>query len=337
MPGLPLRPIITYGSPSKIIDLSMPQKWWGYKTQLVGGSRKSSAGIPESFTIREDNMSMLALRVHECELLDVRDWILDCWRRSATFKFQYDALDAETVFTCYLDAPTYDEGWEPQRMTNPNFPQFWEVAVTIRNILAEIPIFVSVTGDCASTSVSEQAWVLTDFANGSSLRLSVPPPGAGFGSGANFVNLPDPMTDPAVLYISDPPENTWDTLILTAGLLIPLNVYLETSGPTPDLGWDRAGGFFKIKQMRGSSVIAEATSPQMGFGSLVSSYTSFDVSSIGSLRVEVDDFIRLELYGYQSLAPGRTDEGYRCFYYYGAVFGPRLNPRLVCLSNVEEQ
>ena len=339
MPGLPLRPIITYGTPSKIIDLSMPQKWWGYKTQLIGGSRKSSAGIPESFTIREDNMSMLTLRVHECELMDVREWIVDYWRRNQPFTFQYDALDTETIFTTYLDAPTYDDGWEPRRMTNPNFPQFWEVDVTIRNTLKEIPIFVSVTGDCSSTSVTQQAWVLTNFANPETgeLRLSVPPPPATFGSGEEFANLPDPMTDPAILYISSPAEKIWDTLILTDGLLIPLYVQMETFGPTPSEGFDRAGGFFKIKHMRGSTILAEGQSPQTGFGSLVTSYPSFDVTSIGTLRVEIDDFIRLELYGYQSLYPDTADSGYRCSYFYGAVFGPRPNPHLVCLSNVEEQ
>lgn len=335
MPGLPLRPIITYGVPSKIIDLSMPQKWWGYKTQLVGGSRKSSAGIPESFVIREDNLSMVSLRVHECELLDVRAWIVDFWRRNQPFIFQYDALDTLTKFTAYLDAPTFDDGWEPRRMANPNFPQFWEVDVTIRNV-EQVPIFVSVTGDCASTSVFEQAWILANFANGENFRLSVGPTPATFGSNLNLANFPELIDADSTFYRSSAPEGIWDTLILTSGVIIPDYVTMESMGPTADMAWLRMGSNFTLQQIRDSDVIAEITSPDYGSSSLVTGFVNYDVSGIGPLYTEENDIIRLILNGYLQKKAGVPDDGWRNPYYYGAVFGPRQNPRLICLANVEE-
>src|SRR4051812_11424846 len=104
MPGLPWRPIITYGITPTVISLTYPQKLWDYESLLIGGARKSSAGIPESFVIRNDELSNITLRVHDCEYLQVRDWVLDAMRGN-TFTFQFDALDATSVFTCYLDRP----------------------------------------------------------------------------------------------------------------------------------------------------------------------------------------------------------------------------------------
>jgi hypothetical protein len=316
-----------------VIALSRPQKLWGYGTFLRGGSRKSSAGIPETFVIREDNTAKLTLRVHDCEYLTVRAWILDAMRGNQ-FTFQFDALDPYSAFLCYLEAPTFEEGYEPKR--DPTMPQIWNVDLTIRAVAA-VPIYVSNTGLCGTTGTVPSAWILANFANGANFRLSVLPTPATFGSSLQLANLPNPVLD-TDFHRSSAPEGTWDTLVLTKGIFVPDHVSMESQGPTGTATWARMGSNFTLKQMRGSTVIAQVTSPDYGSSSLVTGFVDYDVSSIGPLFVEAGDFIRLELNGYLQLKPDAPsgDDGFRNTYYYGAVFGPRTSPKLYGSSNVTE-
>ncbi len=90
---------------------------------------------------------MCKLRIHDCEYLDVRAWIIDA-QQGNTFDFQFDADDPDTRFVCYLDEPMLKDGYEPKRM--PNWPNIWEFDLVIRTI-GVAPIYVSSSGLCGAT------------------------------------------------------------------------------------------------------------------------------------------------------------------------------------------
>lgn len=335
MPPMRWAPTITFGATT--LALCLPQRWWEYETTPIGGSRVFASGVPESFIIRTDYKMAATLRFYERELLQVQDWIMYAIA-GGSFGFQFDSADISTTFTCYLDAPKFDDGFKPRR--SRDYPNVFELEVTLRRLDA-VPMLVLAAPDAddcgtgVNTGTVAQAWILTNIANGPNWRLIVGPTPATFGSSLNLANLPNPIVD-NLLHRSSAPEGIWDTLILSAGVVIPSIVMMETQGPTADMAWERMGGNFTIKHMRGGVTLAQATSPDEGSGALVTSFQSYDVSAIGPLITQTNDIIRLELNGYAQKKDAVADDGWRNPYYYGAVFGPRLNPRLVVSANVVE-
>jgi hypothetical protein len=89
----------------------------------------------------------VTLRVHDCEYLEVRAWIIDAMLGNS-FDFQFDSLDPTSIFTCYLDAPLIKDGFKPKRMAS--WPDIWEVDVILRSTAA-LPMYVSSSGACGTT------------------------------------------------------------------------------------------------------------------------------------------------------------------------------------------
>jgi hypothetical protein len=347
--GLPLRPVITYGASSTVIALSMPQKWWGFKSRLIGGSRKSASGIPEAYKIREENLAPLVLRVHECELLQVRDWIMEVMGNpSVPFSFQFDVLDPYTTFQCYLEAPTFEDGFEPTRMTSPNFPQYWEFALTIRAV-QPIPIFVGVTGNCGPTGLIPAEFTI------SGLDASALPNGAG----RKILSLapvpatwpPDGVTDPSIdtdftpggfpaagiLYTSIDPIAEWVTRKLSAGYVLPSVARIggSTSG-SPAIDWDLQDAVFVLSQIRGASTIVSydstvASFPWLGGGD----YTSITFPGIVPFVTEDDDQFLLQAYS-RYVPNGGGDTSGRLSLSWGAVPGPLETTKMYGYANVTE-
>jgi hypothetical protein len=324
-----------------VISLSLPQKLWTYATKLEGDAAVFSGGNMSAFAYRTDDMANLTLRVRDCdEYLAVRAWIMYAMLGN-TFDIQMDANDSTTVFNCYLDAPTFQDGFKPRRMSD--WPDVFEVDVTIRSTNG-VPIYLSSTGLCGNTAVFAQDWIITNVPSdiGGLYRIALTPP---FGSGEGFM---DPTTlwtpgPPSDLYLarSAVPPIEWITDPLTAGYFIPSHAIMGGVSPTsPAQVWARGGLNITIAQVRDDDIvdlIYSFKSADHGFGFLGGGdYVEFYFTGSDALVIEEGDRIMLMGNSYNRLKPGETDDGARFAFAWGSVPGPLTTTRLYGASNVTE-
>lgn len=100
------------------VELGIPQRPWDLGGTGVGGHAISTAGIDESFTLREDAEITMRLRMLEHEFYnEFRPmWLVWC-RQAQTFTVRLDANDPLTEYTMRLVAPWLEEGLRPSRHT----------------------------------------------------------------------------------------------------------------------------------------------------------------------------------------------------------------------------
>lgn len=344
MPVMPWMPRVTYDGGSEVFDFTMPQRWWGYRTHRRGGSKVFSSGVPESFTTRIDYMSRVTLRFDECELLQVQAWILDA-QDGKSFVFRFDGQDPTTEFTCYLDEPTFDDGFEPVR--SQDYPNVFELDAVIRTIV-EVPMFVSTDGSCGNTGLAAAAFTLTGQD-----AAALP-----FGAGRYILSLapvaatwpPSSITDPsglgdftpggfpaAGLYVSTDPIVEWISRKLSAGFIVPSYAVIggQTTG-TPSIDWELQDAILILHHLRGGVSIASQVSDVATFGWLGGSdYPGVSVAGIGPLATEDDDQLLLQAFTRYSPVPGGDSSG-RLSLTWGSVPGPLTTTKLYGSANVVE-
>lgn len=100
-------PKVIYGGTPLIFTL--PQKIWTPGSRLIGGSNVSQAGVPETFTIRREQLCDIVLRFYESEWASVDTW-LDYAQKGNSFTYQFDKDVVGTAYTVYLVTPALGDG-----------------------------------------------------------------------------------------------------------------------------------------------------------------------------------------------------------------------------------
>lgn len=323
-------PRVTYGS-AVVIDFTMPTTWWGYRTKKQGGSAVFSSGVPEAYTIRTDYQMKFTLRFDECELLAVQQWILDAQDGNA-FTWEFDPTDPTTTFVCYLDGPTFEDGFEPVRSTE--YPKAFELDVIIRSTV-ETPMFVSIDDGCLNTGTVASAWVLTDIdAGGGRFKLAIVAP-FGAGTSQEDASLPSPIGDALLHESAGDVSIEWITDPLPAGTISQFfSAVLGMLGTNTEV-WDRMDATMTISHLRGGVPIASYESDTRAGGFLGGgSYEDFPLAGMGPLSIEAGDQILLTVKTFAQLDPMEADDGFRISFGWGNVPGPLTTTRLYLSTNI---
>lgn len=108
---------------------------WTPADSTIGGRRVSGAGVPVSYLVRRDSLSVITLRVMEDEWDDCLAF-LQFGQTSASFLWYPDA-DEATTHEVYLEAPAMGERIEPTR--DAQYPRMFEIPITLRGVGAVVP------------------------------------------------------------------------------------------------------------------------------------------------------------------------------------------------------
>lgn len=110
----PVRPFFRWGWPGEESELTLelPQEPWSYAVGGEGGSATAASGIPEAYSIREDEILLLRMRVLESELLAFKSFLR--WARVSgePFTIRLDADEASTEFSVYLHSQRWQDAKE---------------------------------------------------------------------------------------------------------------------------------------------------------------------------------------------------------------------------------
>lgn len=121
-------PKIVYNSPAATLTLTHAQRRWAVDSQGVGGTDQSAAGIPESFTIRRDELLRVRLRFTEAEWSAVRGWLV--WAQGSGQAFTYfPDKDLAGSYSVYLEAPALGEPFRPEPV---DFDGLYEISLVLR-------------------------------------------------------------------------------------------------------------------------------------------------------------------------------------------------------------
>lgn len=112
------------------VTLSFPAKPWDYGSQSEGGFNKSSAGIPESYTVVRHETLILTIRYKEEERTDVMTMVRTLQNGSQAFDIWLDKDDNATQYSVYLEKPSNTELVKPQRSS---YFGYWELEITVRS------------------------------------------------------------------------------------------------------------------------------------------------------------------------------------------------------------
>lgn len=129
---LPFRPAFRRDEYTLPLELQLPMVPWELESGGVGGSAVSSAGVPESYVLRNDRLALIEIRVLEEELEAVLQELEAIRADSAPFVFSFDQDDAATDHTVYLEAPVWPERIRPKR--DDQFPGAFRLALQLRTV-----------------------------------------------------------------------------------------------------------------------------------------------------------------------------------------------------------
>lgn len=111
----------------------LSQGRWAPRTAAgEGGSDIAASGVPEAFVVRWDQTLSMNLRIRESELQTVHDWWKWAASSGSTYTVYVDAANpGATGFTCWLQAPSLTDGFEPTR--DDRYPWIWRLPLVHRN------------------------------------------------------------------------------------------------------------------------------------------------------------------------------------------------------------
>jgi hypothetical protein len=110
-------PQIVYNAGATTVSLTLPMRLWDPTSRGVGGQNVSTAGIPEAFELRRDELVKVTLRFKETEWPNIRTFLVFQQRNpssSFTFNFQTSPLVAAPS-AVYLEKPAMAEDISPKR------------------------------------------------------------------------------------------------------------------------------------------------------------------------------------------------------------------------------
>jgi hypothetical protein len=124
------RPRIVYGPEEDETDLELelPQRPWSAIDAHTGGGNKSAIGIRETYTIRDEDLHEVVLRITEDELASVREWLR--WARGTGQPFLWHPdRDEEDAYTVDLERPGPNDEIRAERT---EYGATFELTITLR-------------------------------------------------------------------------------------------------------------------------------------------------------------------------------------------------------------
>lgn len=110
-------PQIIYNAGATTISLSLPMRLWDPSSLGVGGKNVSTAGAPEAFELRRDELVKVTIRFKETEWAVMRTFLVFQQQNPGstfTFNFQTNPVIAAPSVV-YLEKPAMGEAIAPKR------------------------------------------------------------------------------------------------------------------------------------------------------------------------------------------------------------------------------
>lgn len=125
------RPRIVYGTDDTELELGLPQGYWSYADETIGGRDISATGVPAAYEVRRDGLLDVQLRFYESEWAAVHAWL--SWaQHSLAFDWYEDAEATPLPRSVYLHTPAMGERIAPQR--DPETGVFFTLPITLRSV-----------------------------------------------------------------------------------------------------------------------------------------------------------------------------------------------------------
>lgn len=129
---IPFRPMIARDEYEAPLLFSLPMEPWTVRSGGLGGSAVSSAGIPASYVIREEEIAEITLRCTEAELPAVIAELRAIRATSEAFTFAFDQDDPATDYLVYLQAPVWPDEIKPER--DGSYRDLFRLKIEVRRV-----------------------------------------------------------------------------------------------------------------------------------------------------------------------------------------------------------
>lgn len=98
----------------------------------VGGSETAAGGRPASYSVREDHLLIIPMRIPEEEWAEFESFIDLLMEHTEEVDFFRDAEDVDPQNSCWLESPKRGEEWGPDR-TSEMADEF-EMTIILRSV-----------------------------------------------------------------------------------------------------------------------------------------------------------------------------------------------------------